>query len=301
MLPASNHKLKATALAALCALLHTGAAAQDISSRDEAVGINAALLGSTGQSGGEAPDAVDEEYEFLDETLSYQMKQQRDWRLRVFGSVSWRHDSNVFLTETNEMSDNVFSLHPGFQFSYGDDEATLQFTADYSSLINYFQENDTQNSVNHFLSTAMNIRANKTTFKLSLNMTQVTGGDLDVGGQAERFQMTPRINIQHELSDKVRIGLSGQMQESNYNALLSSTTYRFGIYADYAFSPQLWLGLQFNQMVMDVEQAAKPATTSSSVWTGSLSKSSTSAALRVCTFCARFLPETPSCQAAVSA
>lgn len=258
MMPPPIRTLKIAAFTTCCALFHAAVAAQDVSPRDQAVGIQA-MLGSTDPAAPVDPEEAEasDEYEFLDETLNYQLKQQRNWRLRLFAQASWRHDSNIFLSKNNPVADNVYSARPGFQFSYGDDEATLQFIADYSCLFNFFQDHPTQDSVNHFLSTALNIRADKTSMKLSLNIVEVTGGDLDVGGQAQRFQMTPQIDIRHELTDKTRIGVMGSMQESNYNALISSTAYRYGIYADYAFSPQLWLGLQFNEMIMDVDVAGR--------------------------------------------
>lgn len=250
------HKLKIAALTVCCACLHTGAAGQDVSPRDEAVGIQG-MLGSTNTEQPVAEEAASDEYEFLEETLNYELKRQRNWRLRVFASASWRHDSNIFLTNVNPVSDMVWSARPGFQYSYGDEESTLQFIADYSALFNFFQGHTSEDSINHFLSTAMNIRADKTQLKLALQVTEVTGGDLDVGGQAQRFQMTPSADLRYELTDKIRLGLTGQMQDNSYSSLISSTTYRMGIYADYAFSPQLWLGLQFNEMVMDVEQSGR--------------------------------------------
>lgn len=250
------HTFKIAALTACCALLHAGAAAQDVSPRDQAVGIQG-MLDTTASPEPEDPGAESDEYQFLEETMNYELKRHRNWRLRVFGSASWRHDSNIMLSNTNEVSDNVYSFRPGFQYSLGDEESTLQFIADYSCLFNFFQDNTSQDSVNHFLSTALNLRADKTSMKIGLMVTEVTGGDLDVGGQAQRFQMTPDVDLRYELTDKIRMGISAQMQQYDYDALISSTTYRLGIYADYAFSPQLWLGLQFNEMILDVDQVGR--------------------------------------------
>lgn len=260
MTTSPSQKLKIAAFTACLALLHAAVPAQDVSPRDQAVGIQG-MLGSTDPSreplDPEEAAAASDEYEFLEETLNYEIKRSRNWRLRVFASASWRNDSNIFLSDGNEVSDNVYSARPGFQFSFGDEEATLQFIADYSCLFNFYQDTTTENSVNHFLSTAMNVRADKTEMKLALQVTDVTGGDLDVGGQAQRFQMTPTLDIRHELTEKVRLGVAASMQDNNYSSLLSSTTYRYGIYADYAFSPQLALGLQFNEVIMDVDLSGR--------------------------------------------
>ena len=200
-------------------------------------------------------DAKDSEDVFLDEFMNYQMKLLKNWKLRVFTSGTWRYDSNVLLRQHNVQSDMMWSVSPGFQYSYGDEQAKLQVLADYNAQFNFYDKFSQQNSLNHFLRTTLNYRMKKTSFKLSGLFHQVTGGDLDVGGQASRIQFSPQLQIMYELSEKVRVGLNGQLQQTHYNALISSTTYRFGLFADYSFSPRFRLGLQFNEMLQQVDKS----------------------------------------------
>lgn len=222
--------------------------------RDEAAGVKADLAAPTAE---DTTSTKDEEDVFLDEYMNYQIHQLKNWKLRVFASGGVRHDSNVFLTNTNEQSDVMWSARPGFQYSYGDEQARLQFLTDYSAQFNFFEKFATQDSVNQFLSMSLGYRLKKTSFKLGGRITDVTGGDLDVGGQAQRLQFSPELQMIYEVSEKVRIGISGQLQRSHYDSLLSSTTWRFGFFADYAFSPQFRLGVQFNEMVQNVEQSGR--------------------------------------------
>jgi hypothetical protein len=241
-----------TVLLVCCTVLHAVAANGQDTLRDAAAGTKASLATPADES---VPDAKDSEDMFLDEYMKYQMHLLKNWKLRVFTSGTWRYDSNVFLRNTNVESDTMWSVRPGFQYSYGDEKAKLQLLADYNAQFNFYDKFNQQNSLNQYLSLSLNYRMQKTSFKLTGIFNQVTGGDLDVGGQAQRVQFSPQLQVMYEVSEKIRVGLSGQLQHTHYGALISSTTWRFGMFADYAFSPRFRLGLQFNEMVQEVQQS----------------------------------------------
>jgi len=238
-----------------CMMLHAVVAEGQETLRDAAAGTQASLASPAGEKVLDTLDAKDSEDVFLDEFMNYQMKLLKNWKLRVFTSGTWRYDSNVLLRQNNVQSDMMWSVSPGFQYSYGDEQAKLQVLADYNAQFNFYDKFTQQNSLNHFLRLSLNYRMQKTSFKLSGLFHQVTGGDLDVGGQASRVQFSPQLQIMYELSEKVRVGLNGQLQQTHYDALISSTTYRFGLFADYSFSPRFRLGLQFNEMLQQVDKS----------------------------------------------
>ncbi|WP_395748796.1 hypothetical protein [Prosthecobacter sp.] len=240
------------ALLVCCAVLHAVAAEGQDTLRDAAAGTKASLAAPADESAAEQKDSEDL---FLDEYMKYQMNLLKNWKLRVFASGTWRYDSNVFLRNTNVQSDDMWSLRPGFQYSYGDEKAKMQLLADYNAQFNFYDKFSQQNSLNQYLSMTFNYRMQKTSFKLTGIFNQVTGGDLDVGGQAQRINFTPQLQVMYEVSEKVRVGLTGQLQQTHYNALISSTTWRFGLFADYAFSPRFRLGVQFNEMVQEIQQS----------------------------------------------
>ncbi len=238
-----------------CVMLHAVSAEGQETLRDAAAGTQASLASPASEKVLDTLDKNDTEDVFLDEFMNYQMKLLKNWKLRVFTSGTWRHDSNVFLRKTNAQSDMMLSFSPGFQYSYGDEQAKLQVLADYNAQFNFYDKFNKQNSLNHFLRLSLSYRMNKTSFKLSGLFHQVTGGDLDVGGQASRVQFSPQLQVMYEVSEKVRVGLNGQLQQTHYDALISSTTYRFGVFADYSFSPRFRLGLQFNEMLQEVDKS----------------------------------------------
>lgn len=223
--------------------------------RDAAAGAQASLAEPL--NGKLLNDPASEDDVFLEEYMNYQTALMKSWKLRLFASASIRHDSNVLLSTVNPESDVMWGFRPGFQYSLGDDQARLQLLADYSAQWNFFQNHSTQDSVNHFASTSLTWRASKTTLKIGGRFTDIFGGDLDVGGQAQRMQFSPDLQLIYEATEKVRVGLTGQMQKTHYDALLSSTVWRMGLFADYAFSPQFRLGMQFNEMLLDVEGSGR--------------------------------------------
>ena len=240
------------ALLMCCVMLHAVMAEGQDTLRDAATGTKSTLAAPAVQNVPETPDVDDA---FVEEYMNYQMRLLKNWKLRVFASGTWRYDSNVYLRNFNAQHDMMWSARPGFQYSYGDENAKLQMLADYNAQFNFYDKFSQQNSLNQFLSLSLTYRMQKTSFKLSGVFNQVTGGDLDVGGQAARINFTPQLQIMYEVSEKVRVGLTGQLQQTHYNSLLSSTTWRFGTFADYAFSPRFRLGLQFNEMLQQVQQS----------------------------------------------
>lgn len=236
-------------------LLHAGTAAGQDMLRDAATALQSSLADPA--DGGAILDPDDHDDAFLEEFMNYQIQQQKNWKLRLFAAGSWRYDSNVFLSNTGALSDTMWTIRPGFQYSYGEEDSRLQLLADYSAQLNYFERFSTQNTVNQFLSFSVNYRLKKTSFKLGGQFNDVNGGDLDVGGQAQRLQFSPDLQILYELTEKVHVGISGQVQRSHYDTLLSSTTWRFGLFADYAFSPTFRLGVQYNEVVMDVDGSGR--------------------------------------------
>ena len=243
------------ALLVCCALLHSaGVLAQD-SLRDAAAGTNASLAAPAAATNAPPAENKDSEDLFLEEYMNYQMRLLKNWKLRVFTSGTWRYDSNVFLRNFNQQSDMMWSLRPGFQYSYGDETAKLQILADYNAQFNFYDKFSQQNSFNQFLSFTTNYRLQKLSVKLMGIFNQVTGGDLDVGGQAQRINFSPQLQMMYEATEKIRFGLTGQLQHTHYTTLISSQTWRAGVFADYAFSPRFRLGLQFNEMLQEVQQS----------------------------------------------
>jgi hypothetical protein len=220
------------------------------SARDQAEAVSSSM--ATPAAGEPVLDPNEQAAAALEEFLQYQIKQQKNWKLRLFTSANWRYDTNVMLSDTRPQSDNMWTARPGFQYLYGDNEATLQFTLDGTVDFNYFDKFSDQNSINKFLATSLTYRLQKTTLKFNGYFSDVTGGNLDVGGQAQRMQFRPDLQLTHNFTEKTRFGLSAQMQNTNYTSLISSVTYRYGTFADYALSPHLRLGVQVNQMIQDV-------------------------------------------------
>ncbi|HRH95552.1 MAG TPA: hypothetical protein PLB55_06430 [Prosthecobacter sp.] len=249
-----NLPLKTALLHVWCVISLTAISHGQDTLRDAAAGTKASLASPATST---VTNPEDQEDLFLEEFMNYEIQRQKNWKLRLFAAGSWRYDSNVFLRNTNIQSDVMWSARPGFQYSYGDEAAKLQLLADYSAQFNFFEKFDSQNSVNQFLSLSMNYRMKKTSIKLGGRFNDVTGGDLDVGGQAQRVQFSPNMQVLYELTAKIQVGISAQVQQSHYDSLLSSTTWRFGLFADYAFSPQFRLGVQFNEMIQDVQGSGR--------------------------------------------
>lgn len=228
---------------------------QPTSVRDEAEGVSASLASPA--TGAATYDSSSRDDASLEEFLRYQVEQQKNWKLRLFASGTYRHDSNLFLSKDNPESDNMWSARPGFQYSYGQDNSTLQLLLDGATEFNYLEKFTDQNSMNTFLSTSLTYRLKKLQVKFNGSFTHVTGGDTDVGGQAQRTQLTPNLQVTYNASSKTRVGLGSQVRLTDYDGLLSSASYKVGSFFDYAFLPQFRLGLQVNHNWQEVDESGR--------------------------------------------
>ena len=190
---------------------------------------------------------------YLDETLRYTVAQEKKWRVDVHASQYWRYDSNFLLRNGNPQSDSMWILRPDVRVAFGDDKSTLKLSADYAAELTWLAKNSSQDAANHFLRTELKYLANKTTFTFQGNYALITGGDVDVGGQAQRVQLQSVLEVRHELTEKVGIGTVISSSISDYKSYNNVSVTRFGVYGDYTFSPSLRLGLQFDENLEDVQ------------------------------------------------
>ena len=202
--------------------LHGADSRTSNAARDEAAGVPSSLAQPASGEPVLSPEL--EEYAFLEESLLYQASRQKNSKLRLFATGAVRYDSNLFLAQTGEQDDTMWGFSPGFQYSLGESESQFQVLLDYNLQVNRFERFQSQNSLNHFLNTSLVYRLKKTTISFLGRVTQVTGGDVDVGGQAQRLQYSPKLEVTYDATDKNRLGLSTVMARTDYAALLSSPT-----------------------------------------------------------------------------
>ena len=230
----------------LLLLAHDLASAFDV--RDAAGGAEVGMGLGTSMNGSFFAKQAEQDYQFLDEQMRYQLAKQHAWNITYTASATWRYDSNVRMAGTGAQADTTESIRPSVEFSYGTDQSTLQLNSNYSAEFNYFDKNPGENSVNQVFRLEGKVRTAKMTFSVSGNVSDVTGGNLDVGGQAERMQDSESIDANYAYSEKLSFGFSMSKSNADYKSLQRNSSITFGGYTDYQFTTALKLGIQFNEV-----------------------------------------------------
>ncbi len=83
---------------------------------------------------------------------------QEGW-FHPFLAVREQYDDNIYLTDTNEKSDWITTLSPGFVIEPR--LTTHRFTFDYRADLNFFADYDDENTYNHTNNTALELNYNK--------------------------------------------------------------------------------------------------------------------------------------------
>ena len=186
---------------------------------------------------------------FFEEAYHELAMRQRPWRMRYALETRWLRDTNVRLAESGEgdVADTAYTLSPLVQFLYGSPESRLQWATDYRLTATFFDVLQEENAINHLFTTRLQWRTAKLSSDTSLSFRSVRGGDLDVGGQAQRDQWLLATSLQYQPGLKLRLGLMGTSDLSDYQALAGFQRHLAGVFTDYLFSPKFSLGAQVNQ------------------------------------------------------
>jgi hypothetical protein len=185
--------------------------------------------------------------------LEYLPVDHRTWEFKPRFAVQWQHDTNVFLDSSDGVVANAWTARPAFSLRDGDNAAPARLDVDYEADLTFYDGVSGEDTVNHFLNSSLVYQTAKLRVTLSAQLLRFTGGDFDAGGQSERLQLLPALEIQYALAAKTSAGVAADMRHSDYVTYLDSVRYRVGVFADHQVSPNTRLGLQANQIFEDVD------------------------------------------------
>lgn len=196
------------------------------------------------------PESKAEEQAFFEEAYREMSGRQRHWRVRYGVEGRWLHDSNVRLASAGDgnRSDTAYTISPYGQFLFGSAESRLQWMVDYRLTAAFFDELEDENSINQLATTKLEARGAKWNADTELTYRSVRGGDLDIGGQAQRDQIIALVNLDYQASQRSVFGLTGSTDLSEYENLQGFRRDQLGVYYDFRPTPLLSFGFQFNRL-----------------------------------------------------
>ena len=173
------------------------------------------------------------------------------------------YDDNIFLRDSNRVSDYYIAIEPGLTLGFGDivarQENYIRF--DYAPSIFLFADNSDANAVQHLFRLEGQHRFSRLTLNFSqdvqllegANLTATTGLpaggnpglNLDAGGETDVNVYATLAGFSYDLSSKTF--LSGGVAYNAWdfqNNLISSETFSGNLFFNYNYSPKLVVGLR---------------------------------------------------------
>ena len=168
------------------------------------------------------------------------------------------YDDNIFLSNSDRVSDYYFAIEPAITIGFGDIEGRggNYIRLDYMPSIILFVDHTEQDAVEHLIHLEGQYRFSRLTLNLSqdvaildsanLNSTLDTTGlqaNVDVSTPTRLNLFTTRLRANYELSGK--LFLTGEFDASiyDYPDFISSEIFSGGLYINYNWTPKVVVGI----------------------------------------------------------
>lgn len=161
-------------------------------------------------------------------------------------SAGVRYDDNIFLDESNEVEDVIWSVTPSFVLNNGGvDSAEHTLELRYTPSFQFYTDNTDRNTIDQFVGLYYGLNLAKTRVRASLSFSDTSGSNRFVGGTVDETFLDTRITVNHILSEKTRIDMSAGTRISIFDdsTLIDNDQSSLNVGLAYAYSPKLELGV----------------------------------------------------------
>ncbi len=155
------------------------------------------------------------------------------------------YDTNIFISNRNQVADYVFSINPGVTMGFGDVfRRTNNFIRlDYAPSFEFFARNPSQNNIGQAFLLDGQYTTGKATWRFAQSIQVLNGADTDVGTRVTRQIFATTAGVSYLVSDKTFFDLGGTFAYQHYDHELDTATVSGSGYFNYIYSPKLTAGL----------------------------------------------------------
>lgn len=183
------------------------------------------------------------------------------WSVNVGAFTSAVYDDNVELTEDGPESDFLFTVGANLAARVGTGEGDFFLAGNYAAGYVYYLETDNESSVDQNLRVNLQYRFTKLTLGLSLGMSYVTGGTVDIGERVRRDTYIGNLSATYAATEKVSVNFTLSGSNLGYKDLLSAQDLLVNAFLDYAFTPKLSLGIGGGYGTTKAEEGSEQTST----------------------------------------
>ena len=196
---------------------------------------------------GDSLTAADEGLVAVDFQLEQTMDDFSGSRFEPTAGFGVAYDDNIFLRENNREGDFIYTVTAGANGAWGEREDNATFIFDYDATLYLYQNNGSQNGLNHELDLEGGYRWNKLRVASAVSYSYLTTADREVGGFANRHEVRGGLEATYDLTGKTTIGIetgyAGTFYEGNF---LNDTATEGTLFVDWAATQKTSIGVGFS-------------------------------------------------------
>ena len=166
-----------------------------------------------------------------------------------------RYDSNIFLQESNEEDDFIFTVTPTFSIISGR-EGTAQntYSLSYAPSLLFYADNSDQNRVDHRATFRFTKQLPKSKIALDLDFSDTEGSSRYASGAVARTRLHGALHYNYLMSGKTRLDLVASTDLNNFKTSGFNDQYNYGLRASvmYQLTGKTAIGPSFSYTHTDV-------------------------------------------------
>lgn len=187
--------------------------------------------------------------------------QERRRKKSAFGfqiRSSVEYNDNVSISSDDPEGDVVIILAPTLSANAGDyrEQQATYLSAAYTATGSAYTSGSTEDTFDHLLEVSGQWKHKKTTMPFQAHFTRESGAYLDLGGRDTATSYGGRLGVEHALSSKLSLGVSGEYAATDYELFADFYTYIADAYVKVHFSRKTALSGVYRYRFSKTEDAA---------------------------------------------
>ncbi len=171
---------------------------------------------------------------------------RKKWRITPLFSAEVMYDDNIFLTNTDRVSDVIWTPSIGLIYELGDflDKEENYLSAQWIGMPVIYTKNSEQSGFNQYIALSLQYRFSKLVAKLDSSYSQIRGSSRDVNTITTTQTFWNSLAFAYDYSEKTAFNLSFTQSTSSTEDFQTTSQYHARGGMDYQLLPKTRVGFQ---------------------------------------------------------
>ena len=171
---------------------------------------------------------------------------QKKWRITPLFSAEVTYDDNIFLTNTDRVSDVIWTPSIGLIYELGDFRGKTEnyLSVQWIGMPVIYTKNTDQSGFNQYIALSLQYRFNKLVAKLDSSFSHVRGSSRDVNTITTTQTFWNSLAFAYDYSEKTAFNLTFTQSTSSTEDFQTTSQYHARAGMDYQLLPKTRVGFQ---------------------------------------------------------